>query len=302
MNLSYNFAMKSRRNAILLALIVTFLWSSSWILIKFGLSDIPPVAFAGLRYAIAFFGLLGVGALTGRLHRLKQLDRSDWIPIAIYGLVFITLTQGAQFLALSKLPAVSVSLVLSFTPLLVALLGWAFLKERPSSRQLIGMGIFLTGIAIYFFPYTGLGDSLDGLLIAAFGLVVNATSALLGRKLNQRHTADAYTVTLISMGFGSFTLLAFSLPFSGFPELSPINWGALLWLGLINSALAFTLWNKALQSLSALESNLINNTMLIQVAILAFLFLGETLSPIQILGVTLVASGILLAQLKKRTR
>jgi len=74
-----------------------------------------------------------------------------------------------------------------------------------------------------------------------------------------------------------------------------------LWLGLINSALAFTLWNKALQSLSALESNLINNTMLIQVAIMAFLFLGETLSPIQILGVTLVASGILLAQLKKRT-
>ncbi len=293
--------MNSRKFALILALIVTFLWSSSWILIKFGLSDIPPLAFAGLRYAIAFIGLLVVGALTGRLKRLQQLDQSDWIPLALYGLVFITLTQGAQFLALSMLPAVSVSLVLSFTPLLVALLGWRLLNERPTHRQFLGIGIFLGGIALYFYPYTGLSQSVPGLLVAGFGLVVNAFSALLGRKLNQRHTLDAYSVTLISMGFGSVTLLLISLPISGFPSLSLINWGALLWLGLINSALAFTLWNLALRSLSALESNLINNTMLIQVAILAYLFLGETLSPLQLLGIALVASGILLAQLKKRT-
>lgn len=292
--------MISRKAALFMAFIVTFLWSTSWILIKFGLSDIPPLAFAGLRYAIAFFGLLIVGAFTGRLKRLSHLDRNDWIPLALYGLVFITLTQGAQFLALSLLPAVSVSLVLSFTPLLVALLGWRFLGERPSNIQLFGIALFLGGIALYFYPYTGLGQSVQGLLVAGFGLLVNAVSALLGRQLNQRHTLDAYAVTLISMGFGSLTLLAISLPISGFPTLSVLNWGALVWLGLVNSALAFTLWNTALRSLSALESNLINNTMLIQVAILAYLFLGETVSPLQLLGITLVAGGILLAQLKKR--
>jgi drug/metabolite transporter (DMT)-like permease len=293
--------MNPRRNAVLIALIVTFLWSSSWILIKTGLSAIPPLAFAGLRYAIAFIGLLAVGGWSGRLQRLRTLDRSDWIPLAGYGLVFITLTQGAQFLALSMLPTISVSLVLSFTPLLVALLGWRFLQERPTHRQFMGILIFLGGIALYFYPYTGMTSSVPGLLVAGFGLLVNALSALLGRKLNQRRTLDAYAVTLISMGFGSVTLLALSLPFSGFPSLSPLNWATLLWLGLVNSALAFTLWNKALQSLSALESNLINNTMLIQIAILAFLFLGETLSPRQLLGIGLVAGGILLAQLKKRT-
>jgi drug/metabolite transporter (DMT)-like permease len=293
--------MNSRRTALVLAFIVTFLWSSSWILIKFGLFDIPPLAFAGLRYAIAFIGLLIVGGFTGRLHRLRHLDRSDWIPLALYGLVFITLTQGAQFLALSMLPAVSVSLVLSFTPLLVALLGWRFLGEKPTRRQLLGIGIFLGGIALYFYPYTGLSRSVPGYLVAGFGLLVNALSALLGRRLNQRHTLDAYSVTLISMGFGSLTLLTISLRLSGIPPLSLMNWGALLWLGLVNSALAFTLWNTALRSLSALESNLINNTMLIQIAILAFLFLGETLSPLQMTGIGLVASGILLAQLKKRT-
>ena len=285
----------------MLALTVTLLWSSSWILIKAGLSDIPPLAFAGLRYAIAFIGLLVVGAWSGRLQRLRHLDRSDWIPLAAYGLVFITLTQGAQFLALSMVPAISVSLVLSFTPLLVALLGWRFLKERPTQRQFLGILVFLGGIALYFYPYTGLTSSGLGLLVAGFGLGVNAVSALLGRKLNQRRTLDAYAVTLISMGVGSMTLLMISLPLSGFPSLSPLNWATLLWLGLVNSALAFTLWNKALQSLSALESNLINNTMLIQIALLAFLFLGETLSLRQGMGIGLVAGGILLAQLKKRT-
>lgn len=293
--------MNPRRNAVFTALFVTFLWSSSWILIKAGLKDIPPLAFAGLRYAIAFVGLLVVGGWSGRLQHLRTLDRSDWIPLAWYGLVFITLTQGAQFLALSLLPAISVSLVLSFTPLLVALLGWRFLGERPTHRQFLGILVFLIGIAIYFYPYIGLTSSVVGLLVAGFGLLVNAISALLGRKLNQRHTLDAYAVTLISMGFGSVTLLAISLPLSGFPALSPLNWATLLWLGLVNSALAFTLWNKALQSLSALESNLINNTMLIQIAVLAFLFLGETCSAQQLMGIGLVAGGILLAQHKKRT-
>jgi drug/metabolite transporter (DMT)-like permease len=124
--------MNLRRNPLIMALVVTFLWSSSWIMIKSGLSDIPPLAFAGLRYVIAFIGLLLFGVLTGRLQRFKQLDRSDWVPLALYGLVFITLTQGTQFLALSMLPAVSASLVLSFTPLLVALLGWRLLNERPT--------------------------------------------------------------------------------------------------------------------------------------------------------------------------
>ncbi|HXV99759.1 MAG TPA: EamA family transporter, partial [Anaerolineae bacterium] len=43
---------------ILQALLVTFLWSTSWVLIKFGLRDIPALTFAGLRYSLAFLCLL----------------------------------------------------------------------------------------------------------------------------------------------------------------------------------------------------------------------------------------------------
>jgi len=48
-----------------------------------------------------------------------------------------------------------------------------------------------------------------------------------------------------------------------FPVLSLKGWGIIVWLALVNTAFAFTLWNRTLQVLSAVESSIINNTMLI---------------------------------------
>jgi drug/metabolite transporter (DMT)-like permease len=73
---------------------------------------------------------------------------------------------------------------------------------------------------------------------------------------------------------------------------------------VVNTALAFTLWNRSLQKLSAVESSLINNTMLVQIAVLAWLFLDEPLSWRDGVGLLLATAGILLAQWKpaRRTR
>ena len=68
---------------------------------------------------------------------------------------------------------------------------------------------------------------------------------------------------------------------------------------MVNTALAFTLWNRSLQEQSAVESSLINSTMLIQIALLAWLFLGEQLAPRDLVGLALASVGILIAQLKR---
>jgi drug/metabolite transporter (DMT)-like permease len=65
---------------------------------------------------------------------------------------------------------------------------------------------------------------------------------------------------------------------------------------------AFTLWNHTLRTLSAMESSIINNTMLIQIAVLAWLFLGESLSWRMVLGMVLAALGTLLVQVRRRPR
>jgi hypothetical protein len=67
-------------------------------------------------------------------------------------------------------------------------------------------------------------------------------------------------------------------------------------LAVVNTAVAFTLWNRSLRPLSALESAGINNTMLIQIALLAWVFLGEGPRPWEVADVLAVSAGIFLTQ------
>jgi drug/metabolite transporter (DMT)-like permease len=107
------------------------------------------------------------------------------------------------------------------------------------------------------------------------------------------------TVTVISMGVGAIVLLAVGLSVQGLPTLSWRNWIIILWLAVVNSAFAFTLWNHTLRILSATESSVINNTMLVQIAILGWIFLGESLTWWELLGLGLATAGIMIVQLVK---
>jgi drug/metabolite transporter (DMT)-like permease len=103
------------------------------------------------------------------------------------------------------------------------------------------------------------------------------------------------------MGFGAVVLLAAGLVVQGLPSLSPRAWLAIVWLAVVNTALAFTLWNVTLRVLTAVESNIINNTMLIQIAVLAWIFLGERLDVLGIVGLILAAVGVLIVNLKPKS-
>ncbi len=77
------------------------------------------------------------------------------------------------------------------------------------------------------------------------------------------------------MGIGAILLLGTGLATQGMPNLSLTHWAIIVWLAIVNTAFAFTLWNLTLRVLSAMESSIINSTMLIQIAVLAWIFLDE---------------------------
>lgn len=289
-----------RLRAILQALLVTFLWSTSWVLIKIALHDIPPLTFAGLRYTIAFFVLLP--GLWRHRPAIRSLSSSDWRKLAALGLLFYTLTQGGQFLTLNHLEAVTFSLLLNFTTVLVVLLGIVALAEFPSRWQLAGFGLFLAGVAVYFYPVFIPDDRVMGLTFAGLTICANAGAAVLGRSVNRQGSIPPLLVTVISMGIGAIILLAMGLVMQGLPRIPPSGWIIIVWLALVNTALAFTLWNISLRTLSAMESSIINNTMLIQIAVLAWLFLGEQLALTGVVGLLMVAAGVLTIQVAAPSR
>ncbi|HMM29505.1 MAG TPA: DMT family transporter, partial [Aggregatilineaceae bacterium] len=182
------FPISSHMRAVLQALFVTLLWSSSWVLIKQGLEDIPALTFAGLRYTLAFVCLLPLAARRGDLRTLRTLSRRDWRTLAALGLVYYTVTQGAQFLGLERLPAVTTSLLLSFSPVMVALLGIVLLGERITGAQWGGIALYLAGVLVYFYPVNIPSREVAGLVIVLVGVLANAIAAVMGRSINRRRT------------------------------------------------------------------------------------------------------------------
>lgn len=289
----------AHRAALLQAVFVTLLWSSSWLLIKFGLRDgLPALSFAGLRYAVAFACLLPVVAGNAEHRRtLRRLRGGQWLQLAGLGLLVYAVTQGAQFLSLAHLPAATVSMLLNLTPVLVALFGAVWLGETLSPWQVAGVLASMLGVLLYF-GRAGLPGGLGwGLVAALVCLLGNTGSSLAGRRVNRSSGLPPLLVTCVSMGFGGLALLAAGAVTQGLPRLTGGQWAVVGWLALVNTALAFSLWNNSLRTLTAVESSMVNNLMLPQIALLAWLFLGEPQSARQVAGLALVMSGTIVVQL-----
>ena len=292
----------SRIKAVLLALLVTFLWSTSFILIKWGLAEIPPLTYAGMRYTIAFLCLLPFAFTNKNKAVIKFLSKNDWYKLISYGFLFIALTQGTMFMGLLLLPAVTVSLWLNFTPLIVAMMGIFFLREYPTILQWGGAMLFIVGILTYFIPISLNETQGIGLFVLTIGVLANSSSSVLGRDINRSGKLNPLIVTVISMGFGSIVLLTAGIIIQGLPAISSQNIIYLLWLAIVNTAVAFVIWNYTLRTLTAIESSIINGTMLIQIALLAWFFLGEGISLQEIIGMSIAAIGAFLVQLKVKRR
>ena len=293
-----------RIKAILQAILVTVLWASSWILIKVGLNNnIPPISFAGLRYGLAWICLTPL-VLFKPDHRsaIKNFSRTDWLQLGSLGLIFYSFTQGSQFLGLLYLPAAMLNLLLNLTPVIVGFLGVAFLNNRPAPTQWFGIGLATLGVGIYFLPLSLPKTQVVGLVVGIIGILSNAGSSILGREINRQKKLSPLVVTFVSMGIGSLLLLGIGAATQGFGSLRIRDWAIIVWLAVINTAFAFTLWNNTLRILTAVESSVINSLMMPQIAILAYVFLGETLNIKEICGLVFVGFGVLIVQIKPRIK
>lgn len=280
------------------ALCVTVLWASSWVFIKIGLADLPALPFAGLRYMLAVGCLLPFVVRPAPRAAVRGLTRPQWARLVLLGVLYIAVAQGAQFLALAYLPAVTVSLLLNFIPVVVAGLGLVLLGERPTPVQWVGVGVFLVGALVYFIPVAFPASQVFGLIVGVVCVLANAVSAVLGRAVNRGGAIPPLVVTVVSMGVGATLLLGGGVLLQGLPALTLRHWAIIGWLAVVNTAFAFTLWNHTLRTLSAMESSIINSMMLVQIALLAWLFLGETLTGPKILGLALAALGALIVQVR----
>lgn len=271
-------------------------------LIRIGLDDrhLPPVTFAGLRYALASGVLWAwIGSSPVRRVAVSSIERRHVPGLVLLGLLFYAVAQGAQFVAIDHQSAAATSLVLSLTPAVVAALAAHRLGERAGPGQWVGAGAIAIGATLV------LGGDLEatavGMAAAVAGLAGNAGGLVCGRWVNRDGALSPVTVTATTMTIGAVVMVVVGALSEPAPTLDPLAWLIVAWLAVVNTALAFTLWNLVLARIEAGRASALQSTMLVQITLLAWVFLGEFPGVVGLVGVAVASVGVRLASRQSAT-
>jgi len=291
----------SRRNAVILGVLVTFLWATSVVLIRIGVNDeaIDPLGFAGVRFALAAILLLPLALPRMRAAGDWRGSRRWLLGVAVYGLLMFCAAQVGFYVALGELPAATVGLLMGLAPVVAAVVAMRSQHERASRLQLVGIGVLIAGVVVYFgldLPQEG---TPVGLIAAASIPIVVGGSAMLGRRVavDSKHHGGPASMTAIAMIVGSLATLTLAFVIEGVPSFSPTAWLLILWLAAVNTALAYTLWAQSQRTLRAVESSVLGDLTVMLVALLGWVVLGEGLGIAQILGIALALAGVVVVQI-----
>jgi drug/metabolite transporter (DMT)-like permease len=211
------------------------------------------------------------------------------------GLAFYALGNGALFLSLKYLPAATSSLLLGLVPVVVLLGGIIWLREAPRRGQWVGLTVALIGLFLFFAHGLAPGEPL-GLAIGVIGMLGSASLGLLGRPLARDRRLGVFALTATPLLIGGLTLLPIALVTEGAPRLDLSGVAVVVWLAVVNTAFAYILYNHVLRTRAAFEVSALTSLSPLVTAIGAWLFLAEPLTALQIVGMMIAVSGVILIQ------
>jgi drug/metabolite transporter (DMT)-like permease len=258
------------------------------------------------RCAGAFVGLTLLALTRGR--STLRLARREVVPIATFGVVGVALVQLFYFLSIHRL-AIAIALLIQYLgPLLVAIWARTFGHEHLRRRIWVALGLSLTGLTLMVQLWSG--TSLDGLgvVYALISAVTYAAYLLLA----EREVARRDTVSLLAWGF-FFATVFWSIvqPWWSFPggvvartvslqgSLAGIHlpvWALVLWVVVLGSIAPFSLIVAALRHVSATRVGVMAMLEPVVATVVAWAWLRESLSAVQLVGAAVVLVAIALAQ------
>lgn len=201
------------------------------------------MTFAAYRYILASIVLL-----TLMLTRYKDNISFKLKQLIIFlapGFTGYYVAQGLQFIGLYYLPAVTVTFILNMTPIIVLVLSTLFLKERPTTTHFAGIIVTIFGVMIFFASSLLAINEVIGVLLTAISGIGWASYMVISRYYLRDSKIDVLALTSYPMFFGALLLFGTAILSNNVMLPSIRGWTIILWLSMINTALAFILWNHA---------------------------------------------------------
>jgi drug/metabolite transporter (DMT)-like permease len=302
----------SRLDALLL--LMTIIWGGNYSVVKSAISEVPEIAFNGIRLALASALFLAAVARTARRGGSDKsptpirhgsdtgptrLSPRDWGALVALAFVGQFLYQMLFITGLARTSAANSALILGCTPVFVALLTAALGHEdiprvRWAGVALSAGGIYLVvghGAAVTRESVTG-----DSLMLGA--VVCWSVATVMSRPLLARHSP--LIVTGYSMAIGTLFYAPFALP-----ELRSLEWGrvsAWTWVALISSAtlalcIAYMIWFTAVQRIGNTRTSVYSNMVPVVAMVVAALGFGEPIGALEVAGAAAILTGVALARL-----
>lgn len=258
------------------------------------LGPVTRIAFAAGMGAVevAFWRAL-LGAAFFAVHaiviRRVRLDRRDVPSVIAFGVVGVAGLLACYSRAVETGGAALAAILLYTAPVWVALLSAIFLGERMTRRTLVALGIATLGVGGIALSSGGGGVRLTAAALG-WGLASGFTYALY-YLFGKRYFARYATATLFiyALPIGALAML----PLVNFTHKTPAAWGALAFLGLVPTYLAYVFYSAGLRRVQATRAATVATVEPVVAAIAAYALWGERLSPAGYAWAAVVIAGVL---------
>ncbi|MDM5335087.1 DMT family transporter [Ureibacillus composti] len=285
-----------------LLIIATLLWGGNFVIGRAVTGEIPPFTLAFLRWCLAFLVFLPI--CYKQFKRDWQQIKAHWPIVLVLALTGVAAFNTLVYIGVYSTTSINASLMNSTTPIFIYILSFIFLKERLTKFQMIGTAISLIGVI--FILSGGSLESIQhfhfnkGDLIVLLAVFCWSIYSLLVKQFSDR--LPGYSTFLVTIAIGAIMLLPFTI-YEWFTLSGPIVWsgktiGAILYVGILASIVAFLSWNKGVVQLGANRASIYLNFIPVFATIFATLFIGESLQLAQIIGGLAVICGVILTNRK----
>ncbi|PZA09015.1 DMT family transporter [Meiothermus sp. PNK-Is4] len=279
------------QRGLLAGLLAASIWGGMYVVSKVVLEVIPPITLVAVRMGVAFVCMVLWLRLLGRDWRLP---RKLWAPVAAMGLVGYALSITAQFIGTGLAGAALGSLITTASPLVTVALSALLRIERVPVRAWVGLGIALLGVWV-------LSGSGNTNLAGVFWLIVAALTwgilGLIGGQTVRQH--DPALVSAWASLIGGVALAVLVPGELARMPIGEIHLGTVagvLYLGVVSTAVAFTLWVYAVAKAGSVLSGIAFFAQPVVGGLLGWALLGESLGLSFLLGAVLLFVGALIAR------
>src|SRR5712671_1433764 len=282
-------------------LILCLIWGSTWLFIKLGLADLPPITFAGIRFVIAF--LILASLVFARRARWPR-THAEWTLIAVSGVLQFGLNYGLVFWGEQHISSGLAAVLQSTFPAFGLVIAHFYLAhERLTTVKVVGVLLGVLGVVVIFSDQLSIAGKM-----ALLGSMALVSSAFFGSYSNVLVKAyggkiDPQVLAACQMIFGFVPLLAIGISTEGNPlryHWTTMAVVSLLYLTVVGSVVAFALYYWMVRKMDVTNTMLIALVTPVVAVILGMIVLHEKLNWRLLAGSVCIISGIGLIVLLKR--